>query len=283
VSGVGGGVLVFEVVSSPSSGSVVVDDVASGAFTYAPGVGVSGSDSFTFRVSEDGVWSDPATVSVTVVSPSSGSGERGVWAFDEGVGSVAVDGSGFGNDGLLVGGPSWIDRGGSPALLLDGSSDFVVVADDASLDVGDAMTAALWMRPERRGTQYVLMKAGPSVDGFELSLSSSGSMFVRFNSASAGNAYRVDSESVYPTSGGEWVHLAATFDGVMTRLYVNGVEEASGVGPVSGVAVNGAAMGIGARGDGYRSFQGGIDDARVYDRALTASEIAALAASDPGS
>jgi hypothetical protein len=239
-----GGTLTFEIVDGPSLGTVVIDDVVDGDFTYTPDDGESGSDSFTFRVSEDGAWSAPATVTVSIGAPVVESSLRGRWAFDEGSGSVGVDDSDFGNDGTFVGSPSWVSRDGGSALLLDGDSDYVEVGHDDSLDVSDELTLAIWIRPEVRRTQYVFIKTDGE-DGFELSLSSSGRMFVRFNKETSGNDYRVDSDSTYPTNGTDWVHLAATYDGDTIRLYVDGELEASADGP-SSVGTNNDPLGIGA-------------------------------------
>jgi hypothetical protein len=137
------------------------------------------------------------------------------------------------------------------------------------------LTLAIWIRPEVRRTQYVFIKTDGE-DGFELSLSSSGRMFVRFNKETSGNDYRVDSDSTYPTNGTDWVHLAATYDGDTIRLYVDGELEASADGP-SSVGTNNDPLGIGAGADGFRPLEGALDDARIYDRALSGAEIAALA------
>ena len=69
-----------------------------------------------------------------------------------------------------------------------------------------------------------------------------------------------------------WSHLAATFDGAVVRVFVNGVQ--AGSSPVSGsmVASTGA-LRLGGNGVWGEWFAGLIDEVRVYNRALTASEI----------
>src|SRR5690606_12641667 len=121
--------LTFEVVDEPTKGEVEITDATSGEFTYTPDAGAVGADTFTFRVSEDGVWSEPATISVSIVPAS---GVRAWWMLDEGSGTGVADSSGLGNDGTSVGSPTWVDRVGQPALRLDGSSQYVVVPHDLS-------------------------------------------------------------------------------------------------------------------------------------------------------
>jgi hypothetical protein len=71
-----------------------------------------------------------------------------------------------------------------------------------------------------------------------------------------------------------WMHVAATSAGGIMRLYINGVQESGDVGGPVIMATNSLALGIGAQSDGTVLFQGQIDEARVYNRALSAAEIA---------
>jgi hypothetical protein len=72
------------------------------------------------------------------------------------------------------------------------------------------------------------------------------------------------------------VHAAGVYDGSRVRLYLDGVEQASVVGPVS-VGVNALALAIGAEPGGAGKFQGAVDSVEVYARALSATEIASMA------
>ena len=52
-------------------------------------------------------------------------------------------------------------------------------------------------------------------------------------------------------------------------------------GPPGGIASNTNSVGVGAQSDGIRWFKGAMDDVRIYNRALSDAEIAALAATSP--
>jgi hypothetical protein len=90
---------------------------------------------------------------------------------------------------------------------------------------------------------------------------------------------RIDS---YPGSGGRklpigvWTHIAATFDGTTAKFYINGEE--TGSGNFSFAYDKEATLHFGS-GDpnGGNAFNGALDDVRIYDIALSASEINALA------
>ncbi|HWL32781.1 MAG TPA: LamG domain-containing protein, partial [Gaiellaceae bacterium] len=69
-----------------------------------------------------------------------------------------------------------------------------------------------------------------------------------------------------------WSHLATTYDGSVVRLYVNGAQ--AGSLPFSGsMAASTGPLRIGGNGVWAEWFAGLIDEVRIYNRALTASEI----------
>ncbi len=79
-----GDALTFSIVSQPSNGSVTLDDASTGAYTYTPNDGYSGSDSFTFKASDGKADSNIAKVSVTVKAskpnpPNKGGGGGGAF------------------------------------------------------------------------------------------------------------------------------------------------------------------------------------------------------------
>jgi hypothetical protein len=82
----------------------------------------------------------------------------------------------------------------------------------------------------------------------------------------------------YPPRVGQWMHAAFTFDGTATTMYINGGPFAPYKGFSLGPAPQ-AQIVIGAswRGGG-QSFNGFLDDVRIYNRALTPAEVWALAA-----
>ncbi len=226
--------------------------------------------------------SDQLTIVVAdepVANPHSGTSDPGL------VGSWSLDGngsdqSGLGNNGTTAGTTSYVTGKNDQALGVSGSGR-LVVPDNSSLDITDAITLSAWIQPSAKGTQYFMTKKGKSgTDGFELSLSNSGTIFVRFNETSSGNSYRVDSTTKYATNGQTWIHVAATYDGTTIKLYINGQLEGSKNANFK-IATNTLPLSIGSGENGYRGMQGAIDDARIYSRALSASEVTALLTNAP--
>ena len=73
---------------------------------------------------------------------------------------------------------------------------------------------------------------------------------MRFNQATSGDTYRINSTTTYPSNGTTWMHVAATYDGTTIRLYVNGVQEGGNLAGPASIATNNLALGIGAQPDG---------------------------------
>lgn len=218
--------------------------------------------------------SDDVTVQVEAApTPGNNDGLVGHWTMD----GNGNDASGNGNHGSPIGSTSYGAGRVSSALLLASSSSRLQVPDNDSLDITGPITIATWIRPTTMATQYVVsknVKAG--TDGFELSLSATGKVFVRFNEDSSGDALRLDSSSKYPTNGSTWMHVVATYDGSTIKLYINGQLEGSKNASFQ-IAANDLPLSIGSGDGGYRGMKGAVDDVRIYSRALSAAEVAALA------
>ena len=60
--------LTYSIQTSPTSGTAVITDAATGAYTYTPAANFNGSDSFTFIASDASLDSNAATVTVTVTA-----------------------------------------------------------------------------------------------------------------------------------------------------------------------------------------------------------------------
>jgi hypothetical protein len=84
---------------------------------------------------------------------------------------------------------------------------------------------------------------------------------------------------------GRWTHLAATVDGNVATLYINGGEVASGTFTFGPNTVASMAIGNtnGANGgENTQTFNGDLDEVRIYNRALEPNEVAYIADMTPG-
>jgi glucose/arabinose dehydrogenase len=242
--------------NAPGQLSVAVDSTGLAPGTYAA----------TVRVESAGAEESPRLVPVTLtvdapaVVSESARGPVGAWGFDEAGGKRVRDDSGTGNTGRISGAVRTRGRFGG-GLSFDGRNDWVTVGDDPSLDLERALTLEAWVKPSRRGT-VLLKERGPRLS-YGLYARPSGHVFTRAEHALRGPALPLR----------RWSHLAMTWDGSVVRVYRNGVRVASHA--LSGAAATSdGPLRIGGNAIWPEFFKGVIDEVRVYDRALSAGEIA---------
>ena len=154
------------------------------------------------------------------------------------------------------------------ALTFDGTNDYVTVPDSASLDLGPSMTLEAWVRPTASsGWRTVLLKETPTSLAYSLYSASS----TNRPSAWIGDASSIGTAALAAST---WSHVAATYDGSRLRLYVNGVLRTDKA-TTAPVAVSTGPLKIGGNAVWGEWFAGQIDEVRVYDRVLSATEITA--------
>ncbi|MDO9463911.1 MAG: LamG domain-containing protein [bacterium] len=208
-------------------------------------------------------------------------GEEGLvayWKFDEGKGGIVKDATNNGNDGAIYG-ATWAVN----ALKFKGANDYVDVPDNASLSALTALSIALWMKSESNAIyQGFVGKYGGGdrewyIDGRP---AKDQCTFYLYDESEGGYIGRLaHSAGLF---NGKWHHLVGTWDGGTTgasmKLYKDGVQ-INGVDASKGtfVAVRDldASVIIGRMSASYPQwdFDGTIDEVRIYNKALTATEV----------
>ena len=208
--------------------------------------------------------SDPSAGATSAVAVP---GLVAAYSFDEGSGTTVADASGSGNGGTASG-TTWTSSGkfGS-ALVFNGSSARVTVPDSASLRLTTGMTLEAWVYPTTVSSAWrdVIYKAN---DNYYLEGTSD-------NASRPGGGGTFLSSPVYGTAAltaNSWSHLALTYDKVTLRLYVNGVQVASAAATAN-IATSSNPLQIGGDDIYGQFFSGRIDEVRIYNRALSATEV----------
>ena len=199
----------------------------------------------------------------------------GFWKMEEGSGNTFLDISGNGNHANIQNsdGINWIDgQVGKGVRLPSNSGRFGSVSHNATLAFTNAVSITAWIRPEEISTKRVMTKG---TNGFELGIFNNEKIEFRLNRAANGTSYRLLSNSSYPSDGTEWIHVAATFDGTKSTIYINGIEDNSVIYSPFEFINSSSDLQIGARG-GIDRWLGGMDEVRLYNRALTNNEITAI-------
>jgi len=207
-------------------------------------------------------------------------GFEAYFRFDEGVGTVALDGSGRNRPATLIGGGWAAGRVGPSALSLNGTTDFAQVTG-AVVDTSRPYSVAAWVQLSQvGGFRTAVSVEGATVSAFFLQYRADTATFAfaALPSDAPVVASAIARAATSPVAG-TWYHLAGVFDGANMSLYLNGVLQqtvpytTAWVG--NGNTVIGRARYTGANAD---FWPGLIDDVRIYSRALPGAEIAALAA-----
>jgi hypothetical protein len=196
------------------------------------------------------------------------------YAFDEGSGTTASDL--YGTHEATVEGARWAEGKYGTALRFSGqATECVQTPEAADLQLSEHFTIEAWIRPEGPESfqEAIIFKegSGAGVAGYGLKIG----QFTKgrldgFIGKEERNPYRVEDTTTLPVR--RWSHVALTFDGSKMRLYVNGglVGEAASaaVKPTSGP------LSIGCSKELSEGFIGKVDEVRIYNRALSATEIA---------
>jgi hypothetical protein len=195
----------------------------------------------------------------------------GHWPFDEGAGTNTADVSGNNATGTLVGAtlPVWTSGVSSNALICDGLQNEVQVPDAPVLSPTNALTLTAWVKTATNLTSDVLGKWSTNeVAGSYILGLTNGQVKLELML----NGQPVTLTGAVSLTDTNWHHLAGTFDGLAMQVFVDGMVcgSASATGTVD---VVGAPLRAGL-------LAGTLDDMRLYDRAVSSNEVAALFAAD---
>jgi Concanavalin A-like lectin/glucanases superfamily len=213
-------------------------------------------------------------MNITVSTP--GAGIVAHYQFD----GTTLNTSG-GGAGTTTGSPAYEDAVFDRALAFDGVNDFVTMPANI---VGMLTDATFAMRVRWRGgaAWQRVFDFGAGSAQYMIFTPSSGSGTAQFAILnSGGTTQRLAGPEPLPV--GEWCHVAVTLIGNTGTLYVNGAAVAA-----TSITLDPASIAQTANylGDSQFTadplFDGALDDLRIYNRGLSAAEVAALASPPPG-
>lgn len=222
-------------------------------------------------------------------------GLAGYWPMDDGADPTA-DLSTHSNDGNVMGAAAFTGAGIAPvpgnsmALTFDGDDDFVEVAHDDELDMTGAYSLSVWVDIDSvPANEYrpIAFRGATDANDIEVYVQAvSGDLIVAHN---RGNGGTIDFVGFEDPPVGSLFHLVVTFDGSDVVAYYDGVaagvtNNTTAMGAPDDTdkgwwfgKVDHSAFGTLAGGDDVNLFEGLLDEIRIYSKALSADEIAALA------
>ncbi|MDP2934037.1 MAG: LamG domain-containing protein [bacterium] len=219
----------------------------------------------------------PAIAKAAILSkPANNLGLVGYWAMDEGNGTIAGDKSGNGSSGTLTGtpAPSWTDGKRGKALSFDGTNSYINLNNASSvigLGTGSFSNFA-WIKTSATGVRQQIMSFGSTTATY-------GNWFYvdTTNKVRDDVSVQAGPSSAVTVTDGNWHYVGVVNNATVVQIYVDGVASGSPSGLTPDIHSGSVVIGRSLLGyiDFY-GFQGLIDDVRLYNRALSATEVAAL-------
>jgi hypothetical protein len=209
-----------------------------------------------------------AAIAIEAGIPITRTGLVGEWLFTNNLN----DTSGNAYDGVATGATFGTDRFGNAngAAVFNGINQYISVPSETDFELTGDLTVSAWINPVAI-TQLAGIASkcqSSSCAAFTFRLGFTGDIDLDSNTASSSVPSQI--------TAGTWTHVAGVMSGTTATIYVNGVSmftHAQGFTPQ--YRNNTLRFGV-----DYQAsfFDGSIDDIRIYTRALSASEVAALAA-----
>lgn len=255
-----GDTLSYSKVSGPAWLSVA----ANGALTGTPTAGDVGTNNFVVRVTDAAGATADATLTIAVLAPS-------IQA------QYLLDGSPADNVGgataTITGTPAYVAGVTGQALDFDGTSNYATLGTLYG-QIYKSFTVSAWVWWDGGNAHQRIFDFGNGTGEYLFLTPSNGSV-MRFGIKEANSSEQFVATTALPI--GQWQHVAVTFSGNTATIYVNGVAKASNTGITlspANIALLRNYIGKSQWPDPL--FNGRIDDFRLYNYALSSSEMTTL-------
>jgi hypothetical protein len=197
--------------------------------------------------------------------------------FNEGSGIIALDASGHGNAGTITGPLRTHNSMCGEALLFNGSGEFVSIPYTTRNHPAEQVTVSTWFYVDSFDPQTLV--SGYNHGGYWLGFGDGNDLWWVVNTEASGViAVPVQHDGITLR---QWHHVTGTYDGEAVRIYLDGSlrNRVNATGPIHYEYPNyvmlGADAGTSTKPDTAcsRTLRGGLDEVRIYDTALTYTQV----------
>jgi hypothetical protein len=230
----------------------------------------NGTHSIT-AIARDGAGNTTTSTAISITTSNALSTVKAAYNFDENTGTTAADASGNSNTATLSA-ATWAAAHTGSGLSLNGTTGYASALDSASLDIAGNGTTEAWVKLSALNKWHGIIGKGDNNtnESHNYALEVDNNNLVECILGNGTTSVTATSTTALIT--GTFYHLACTWDGTNLKLYVNGSLNRT-VAQTLTPAANTSPFYIGQFGASSDFTSGAIDDVRLYNRALSASEV----------
>jgi len=212
----------------------------------------------------------------------------GYWPMDESAANSCTGGtndtcdkSGNLNNGAWAGDATFTTGKIGNATTYDGTGDTTTFADVLDSNFNEPLTLSAWVKTSTDGSQSLITKQDSSspYSGYNLQTGAGGFIFFQLVNDYSSNVIEVRSTNDLNYDDGIWHHVVATYDGSSSASGVkiffdgNAVATTTTLNNLTTTTTNSIPLNLGSRNAAAQYLNGQLDEARIYNRALTPGEV----------
>lgn len=269
----------IEVASQSNTGTNIV----SNRTTFTVGGNTEDNNWFDGSIDDVKMYNYPLTAAQVLQAMGNGPAEKnpiGYWKMDEGYGTTTNDSSGNGNAMTLSGStkPTWTNSGKyAKALSFGGSNAYLAAGSDVSaFKITSDLSLSAWINLTNISSQHDIIckyTGTASTSAYCLTVNTSGNLQMLVTNATGPANVTTTGTKVLSTS--TWYHVVSVYNSAgSVTLYVNGLQDTQNTTSIPTTLQNPTTiLDVGGENAGSNLMTGTIDEAKVYNYALTTSDI----------
>jgi hypothetical protein len=177
-----------------------------------------------------------------------------------------------GNNGTLINGPTF-NTGNGGSIVFDGVDDYVNCGNDSSFDLTTQLTLECWVKTSDTSQfAHFISKFPASNCSYQLG-ATVGSGYLYFSRSTNGSNQGINGQVNINVCDGNWKHVVVSYNSTTSTLLmsINGIIQSSSLS--GDVYVTTTNVNIGRRTNVGQYYSANISNVRIYNRALSASEV----------
>jgi hypothetical protein len=188
-------------------------------------------------------------------------------------GTTWSDLSGSGNNGTLINGPTYVVTGASSSMQFDGVDDYVDCGNNSSFNLTNQLTLECWVKTSDVDTYNHFISKFPASECSYLIGSIQSTGYLYFSRSTNGTNQGINGQFDINVCDGNWKHIVVSYNSNTSTLLmsINGTIQTTSLS--GDVYVSTSKLNVGRRPDVGQYYSANISNVKIYNRALSESEI----------